>query len=411
MTNTMTIETTAETTAIPKRPILVTGLFLLLALGAALPSHAYDYRFCFRWPTSIADSGFGEDYGASSTDPWRARGGRAAIVANDHLQWLGNLDGAGCSPTLSLPIGTTFNFYLNSSAEVGNGIEITVRDANGDLDVLPILGAQPKILSGATSGVYYYVTPSTPRTTILAVAAFVLQRFNGGIAETNFTLNDRCCPVGPTGCRSCSSGGEIWLSSSGRERKFIIAHEIGHRLLGKWTGGYTNDCTYSAPPGQPCRTTTGHALTSIEFASCGAMEGWAHFVATDAFNDHEEGLNPDATFRYWSDPGLTVDADRGPVGGVQRYMENVCLPPTPNYEGFGVELDWLRLWWNYHTNPSLGALGTRPSHSQMMNEIDRSLPWTATDTFSKLAFGILAESGLYQEYRFLAQAADNGCDH
>jgi hypothetical protein len=47
----------------------------------------------------------------------------------------------------------------------------------------------------------------------------------------------------------------------------------------------------------------------------------------------------------------------------------------------------------------------------MINELDRSLPWTATDTFSKLAFGILAESGLYQEYRFLAQAADNGCDH
>ncbi|MDY7093315.1 MAG: hypothetical protein SX243_10135 [Acidobacteriota bacterium] len=402
-----------EHTAVPKRSILVVGLFLLLTLGIALPSHAYDYRFCFRWPASLADSGFGEDYGASSNDPWRARGGRTAIVANDQLRWVGNLDAAGCSPTLSLPIGTTFDFFLNTSAEVGNGIKIEVRDANGDLDALPILGAQPTILSGATGGVYYYVTPSTPRTTILSVAAFVLQRFNGGISQTTFTLNHRCRPI-TGGCCNCSSGGEIWLSDFGQERKFIIAHEIGHRLLGKWTGGYENDCDFSAPPGQPCRTSSGHALTSIEFVSCGAMEGWAHFVATDAFNDHQEGFNPDATFVYWSGSGLTVDANRGPIGGEQRYMENVCSPPSPPspaYTGFGVELDWLRLWWNYHTNPPLGVLGTRPSHYQMMNEIDRSLPWTNLDTYSNLVDGVLAESGIGQQYRFVGQALDNGCAH
>jgi hypothetical protein len=199
-------------------------MFLVWSVAGVSRAEAYTYTFCLRWPVTLNDAGFGEDYSQSPTDPWRARGGRARIQHGGTVLWDGYLNSAGCTPSINSAWSSGLTIKGWSRARVGNNINIEVRTASDAIETWAVAA------SPGASGTKYYVFPSTARTTILAVAAFALQNVNSGLSNATFTLNDRCRPE-PNPCCNCSSGGEIWLSSSGRERKFLITHEIGHRLL------------------------------------------------------------------------------------------------------------------------------------------------------------------------------------
>jgi hypothetical protein len=359
----------------------------------------FHYEFCFRWPVSFVDAGFGESYGVEPEGAWRARGGRMRIIQHGEMLFDDFLDTDGCTGQITTTDPNDFWFTGYGFARV-NGNEIVAKDENGDVDafvrIVPHAGG---------SGLKYYTLPETDRSNLLAVATFTLMRFNsmtGGL----YVLNTRCRPD-ETQCCDCVSGGEIWVTR--RDRKFLIAHEMGHRLLRLRTGGYINDCSLSVDPiFAQCFTDSSHALTSLELSSCAAMEGWAHFVAVRTFNDHEDGDEPGAIFQYWSGSGLTVDVEQGPQGGVDRYYETMCGGDQANSAGRGVELDWLRHWWDYHTDP---APGQKPSLKQMLDEIANSVPWVQDDTYDRLVDGIADWSGSAQRDRFTQIAEENGVAH
>lgn len=100
-------------------------------------------------------------------------------------------------------------------------------------------------------------------------------------------------------------------------------------------------------------------------------EGFAHFFATDAFNSHGQYGARFGYYKYLdlSDP-YVVDVENGPLGGATAFMEAACVPP---YGGHGTELDWLRTFWDYHTNA-----GTKPGHSLILDEM-----WRAHEAMTK----------------------------
>jgi hypothetical protein len=95
-----------------------------------------------------------------------------------------------------------------------------------------------------------------------------------------------------------------------------------------------------------------HALTSLEYTSAAIMEGFAHFLAADAYNDHTE---TSGRFTYYKDAlGFPrdiplegdPDADDAEPWLSNRFAERVCDTTSENA---GTELDWLRFFWDLHS--------------------------------------------------------------
>ncbi|MCB9664504.1 MAG: hypothetical protein H6732_10335 [Alphaproteobacteria bacterium] len=359
----------------------------------------YHYRFCMRWPVSWSDAGFGEDYGTQPEAAWKARGGKTRILSHDEVLFDGWLDLDGCTPVIDTPYHTDFWLIGSSMARLGTNTIIARRDdgkTEGSLRLVDEVGG---------SGTKYYTFAPGSLTNLIAAPAFTLARI-GSVEDQTFTVHDRCRTAQEgKACCNCASADQIWIDST--SLKFLIAHEMGHVILSSNTS-YLNDCSVTVSDTLPCYTASEHAIDSLETQSCAAMEGWAHFVAVRAFNDHQESDNPGAVLQYWRDAGLTVDVEQGPVGGVDTYFEATCGLTPSQQPGFGVELDWLRTWWDYHTNPSPGV---RPSVGLMIDELASDSTWTPSDTYTVIRDGIDAASGDTQRARWVQMATWNGIDH
>jgi hypothetical protein len=200
------------------------------------------------------------------------------------------------------------------------------------------------------------------------------------------------------------------MESSHDARKFIIAHEYGHANLWLTAGPWTNDCSEQAP-GQG----TGHWMTSYEYMSCAMMEGWARFAEADVWND--DGDNAQA-FIYQSCGGssiIDVEAAGEGAGCVLQYMETTWTD-ADDWPGHGTELDWMRTFWDYHTNDLTGQPGSRRSHSQLQAELAASSLGTpqnpvVRNNYDNYREGIAAESGCSQYERLVFMAAHNGANH
>ena len=195
-------------------------------------------------------------------------------------------------------------------------------------------------------------------------------------------------------------------------RKFLIAHELGHRILSLAIGGYNNDVSFDLVPGNVagvCDTTSSHSMCSMENESGAAMEGWAHFVATTAFNN-TASTNPGAIMRYWSAGGdTTVDIEEGATGGASNYFDTVC-PDVASATKLSVQLDWLRHWWDYHTNATESDPGMRPSFARMIEELDAAPLWSAGTAWTRMRSGVESRSGAEQLARWDQMGAWNGID-
>jgi hypothetical protein len=76
----------------------------------------------------------------------------------------------------------------------------------------------------------------------------------------------------------------------------------------------------------------------------------------------------------------------------------------------GVELDWLRHWWDYYTNALQVDPGARPSMTQMMAEIDAAPAWTRDTVWANIRQGVSSYSGAQQLARWDQHGAWNGVD-
>ncbi len=330
-----------------------------------------NHTFCMLYHASTVDSGVGEDY-YNSTNWWRARGARVRVrafywpfptiyegYANEHT---------GCFSFQS----DIKQFFVDLYAEtrIGQNGNITVRalPSTGETEV-----PHWTILSSPnlTGGTRYFYGPASSVSNLIAIGNFALYWFDrhaGNRIATNHTvtLYNQACPSIPN--NSCNGfGGQLYIHPNSNQRKFLIAHEVGHQMyfMHRNDGSFGSFNCGENIGGSACTYSTGasdneHSLHSKEWQSCALSEGFAHFVAADVFNNHAQ---TGAHFHYYKDGyPASVNVENGPTGGDTAFMEANC---SGSDTGYGVELDWMRALWDYHTNS-----GSKPNHASIMSQIE-----------------------------------------
>ncbi len=358
-------------------------------------AHAGTYELCMLYHASTVDSGIGEDY-YTSTPWWRARGAKVEIYRVTPTwpypkvwpppgqdPYIGKYDGC---VTFDVPGVDQAQFVvrLYTETRLGENDNLVIRAWSPGATQTGYFSIVTSTLSsGETRWIY---GPASTLSNLVAIASFayywwwIHDTAGQGIEDSQtVTLYDRECSLYPG--NSCSGGTSVSIAPDHVNRKFAIAHEMGHSVYMLYRAeqgsdmGYPFDCSRNVG-GPACEYTNGppdlaHALQSMEWSSCAMSEGFAHFFATDAFNSHGQYGARFGYYKYLdlSDP-YVVDVENGPLGGGTAFMEAACVPP---YGGHGTELDWLRTFWDYHTNA-----GTKPGHSLILDEM-----WRAHEAMTK----------------------------
>jgi hypothetical protein len=409
---------------------LLSKLAWILPVLCLLPgaANAANYKFCMYYHTSTSDSNIGEDYYRSTTW-WLARGARvrvrpqiwgAAPVFNDYAR---STD--GCFEFSSSHTSFYVDLYAQTRLGPNNNISI---DAVAALTPDTTEAGYWTIVTSPNlaPGTHYFYGPASAVSNLIAIASYTYYAFDtfGGSPnnkELKVRLKNESCPGVPN--NSCASvapvapipeqgvaarRGVVNIHPDSNSKKFLIAHEMGHMIFGLfradgfWGSGY--DCGFDGG-GPSCEFTSGHAhsLHSKEFQGCAMFEGFAHFVATDAFNNHG---TQDAWFHYYK-AGFPeeVNVEEGPVGGATRFMELMCGGPE-SYGGYGVGLDWQRTFWDYHTDS-----GTKPSHAQIMQQIVGAQQAQDYDKYSAFSYIATTAANMGFGQRWQDKSSWNGIDH
>lgn len=218
---------------------------------------------------------------------------------------------------------------------------------------------------GSGSGTYTVEFAFTAGSTVFEVynvyntGAYAIYRHDGGMNGETYDYR-----LDSGGSRYTSSDNIIWInddSTPHTDNKFVIVHETGHAVLDHKVGGTVWQGNYGAS--NNCdEEPSSHSMRSREHDASAFLEGFAHFYAADVWNDDDE---TDCSFRYYKDVEgalRTVDCEFNNTRFEEYYHETQCVGGT----GYGVELDWLRAFWDIHTNGS----APDPSFADILDWID-----------------------------------------
>ncbi len=401
-------------------------------IGEAVPTVSYNIRFCTYWRTFLADTGYGEDYlnGTANTYVnYKARYARAKIKRKSgsfwSWVWSGYLDSEGCTPYVSYSASQKFYLYqgttVSRSASPFAPYRIYIlRDSNGWGTAWPTGTSADSYIQWVAK---YYVAPSViwpgnatktltnttqnSQTNAAAVFGQIFTNVNNyGMSyldRTSWLSFDLNKTNGRCGTSSGGGGyfgdGHICLNDEDNGGagvwKHILAHEFGHRVAdsANWVaagdlGGYDPGdsppalCDCDHMPGG-----AGHCLQSREKIGAAQGEGWAHFIATDAFNDKSDS---DGYFLYYNPvrvalPSTIVYPPDTVVNALSNitWMQDNC--PTWAL-GRGTEWDWLQFFYVLYAEPTLFNLLSIPDihsvFSQASNRYWNTLNNKAADVLS-----------------------------
>lgn len=213
------------------------------------------------------------------------------------------------------------------------------------------------------------VGSSTPRWTMMAVAAFSLYRYHDGISGKAIHIGEATT----SGCSNSSwfgpnneSNGSlddgrayIQVKSGGacpaddRDLKFVVAHEIGHTVMrlyaGLKEGPWATNYPYAGGV-TSCTNIGGYSLNSVEYGSLGFKEGTADFYSASVFNY----LDTSGRYGFFGSEMDLNENDPHEAGG--RLVNNCNISPSAR-QGLGIKGDWLRFWWDWATDQSCTAPG------------------------------------------------------
>lgn len=277
---------------------------------------------------------------------------------------------------------------------------------------------------GASQTTYEVILPSKGVLRIFTVLAFSIERAFQG----NYYVNElKAWKDSAPPCNSapstlfCNNNGvpHIRIEGGDSARKFVIAHEYGHANMYKGVGTRANDCglvQVDDNPSNPATPPWAHRLQGREASSCAATEGFAHFVAGDVFNWHNNGTgsaNPLAEVTFRTTEVWNLGEGNGqcpasyPLDGVGYPNDHslgmyVNCSPGVLEPWEGTEQDWARLWWDYHEDTSLP--GDTRTHLQLHYELINAGPWGAYDAYAVMRSGV----GAGQQSRWEDAADWNG---
>jgi hypothetical protein len=402
------------------------GLVLLALVLVGGDAFAAITTICLRTKVTIDDeTGAGTEVGTSGN--WPLRGvaiydiSPASAVSGSIPTYTG---AGGCFDvnlvsTGNLTVSVRSKGYLDWEAHNS----IYVYGASGSTQVYSVT-KNVTSLGGTVNMVF---DPERSHLTLYAIAARSLAGFHGHFDYERVDVHsvapgDVCAGCNSGDAISCGTSDGIWhicIPESQSFTKFIIAHELGHVVLAgavNTDGMVGENCSYG---------TSGHGMRGLEYSSCAALEGWAHFYAADVWNNE----NPYGRFNWWGGGagGDSIDVEYGQGGCATvsgdtaanyrvAYADH-CFSDaaTPfdtdakcaggNCIGVSTELDWMRTWFDYHHN---GGTGVAPNHAQLQAEIGAGQPYGAQTFYEELFDAIDATSGATQASRLEIMAEANG---
>ncbi len=369
------------------KTLLIAAIMCASVVAMGNEARGESLKLCIRLNAVFEDNDVGEDYWLTDTYQY-VRGARVKVVRDNYFWgptvWSGTLgdglgsgdNGAGCTPYLSLSnVDRTYYVVVYSDGGYVNYNDLTVLNGNDSPSSLVITYTH-------TSGSGIATLNSTYGGAVFRVynaAAWALTRHHGGMAGNDYTLTLNA----PNGSRYNRVGDQhVEIASSHTDNKFVIAHELGHRMWHlKAPDNYTEDaCDDAADP--VCPATGGsHSMGSKELAQCAHNEGLANFFSAMVWN--YDGWNQGCKMKYWkpfdynrdgvAESSPIIDCDVG-----SSYLKAMC---TPSYTFWGTEFDWMRVLWNIRTDSSFGA---PPNFTYMLTWMDNADPWNRLNTYQKL---------------------------
>jgi hypothetical protein len=405
--------------------VLLAGMSLLwLSASSASAS----VKLCVRVGTSYVDNNFGEtwwlDDAARHLRGMRVtvRKGTQTLVNNQFLgDGLGSSDpGIGCTPTLSPSTDNgTYSIDVRTEAQVNNN-NVNLFNHPSTTAFYSFTATYSHTAGAGTHNVT--IVPPNADTVnafnVFSAALYSVYRHNGGLSNQDFNIdydNDN-------NLSNENSGGRVRINRNGSDNKFMITHELGHRL-GRLaaaldgSGSYVTEQGFcldenADESGNPLETN--HSMRSMELQEAAVNEGFAHFFAADVWNDHD---HDSCQFRYYKRiwvPGLpgswvipTVNCNAGTTNIPLAYMESVPCSDTAGMAGHGTEVDWMRTFWHLHRSNAT-------SFVDIINFIRTAQDWNAAGK-EECAYEYLDDraTAIGDPFDNLWEAASvaNGVDH
>lgn len=292
----------------------------------------------------------------------------------------------------------TIKVRPRSTALDGNNT-VRVNNSAGSLKVHAV--TTPYI--GSSYFTYEVTMPSKALLRIYTVLAFSIERaFRGEYENADLTAwrdpdSSQPCRCASPCTQVCSSGSnpQISIVNDHHSRKFVIAHEYGHATMDIANVGGANECNLID---WDDAGNDGHRLRGRELSSCAATEGFAHFVAGDVFNDHNAGTgsgNPQAELKYLDDGvwnlgsgsgGCPIYALTGQVPTKSALKMYIGCAAGVNDPRVGTEMDWARLWWDYHEDSNKPS--SPRGRSQLHNDMGAGGLWDNDDAYETVIGGL-----------------------
>lgn len=354
----------------------VIGKMLCMAAIFCLPGKVwavnYDNQFCATYTIlgmEDANSSVGDDY-YTNVYPKTAMGAWLVVYRLNfwtgqiiQVEWQGYSDytgdDAGCTPELSLSSSYKYRVDVVSKAQVGSIPNYTyVMNNDEDRDYYGYVLWTAFIPGPANEGKHYRATSASDAWKVLSAASYSQYRRRGGLIYSTYRYYLDNSPCNGGSCTRLDDYGDVacFLSSNGRDRKYIIVHETGHALGWKVDEMQPPNTDSGADYGD-CVTDEdeSHEMNQKEYQSNAAKEGFAHFYAATIFNDDTEY---DCWYEYYKSVDWDLDGNNDDW---TTNCEGSPMSPIPSgdYLGYScdgqlanraVEYDYLRFWWDMTTD-------------------------------------------------------------
>lgn len=346
-------------------------------LLSGAPPQTDQIRFCFAIPVDTEDSFIAHDFAVNPVSYFNGSYVQTTIrTLPPQAQTLVDgefVDEEGCI-TIDHVSQTGYRVSVTSVAQVPR------TDAPGESNTLQVRTGQP--INGNLGGWSWCteadIAPGTTRwlylnpgrlANLLGMSIWSLRRFSDGVGGETIIVYDRPCGSNPN--NSCNTtAGHLEVNPLHNKFRYALSHEMGHAVFKRFYGfhPFRNGIYNVDAGGEACEWSQGaHGLHSKEFSSSAMTEGFAQFYATAVWNRLDQ---TGAWFHYYKEdykvnaldgPVTVVDMEFDSEGGPTAYLDNRC---SGQIEGFGVELDWARQFWDYMTND-----GTKPTKLELLEQL------------------------------------------
>ncbi|MEQ1504472.1 MAG: hypothetical protein ABMB14_19695 [Myxococcota bacterium] len=207
---------------------------------------------------------------------------------------------------------------------------------------------------------------------VQAVTSWAVFRRRAGLAGHVFHAYSNGIGSCSAGAAACTIKGDTYFSkTASAHKRYYVGHEMGHAVGFVEDDEKSPNHDYDSERNSPTKCAQGprdgHWMTSKEYSSAAAVEGWAHYYAALTFNRTDQS---DCTFVFnksadWDGDGAIdakakepFDCDGAPMWAFtpasvsdDNYYADVCV--SPPVDDRGTEYDWLRFFWDLSTDEGL----------------------------------------------------------